>query len=339
MDWKSFVAMLGVVSVLLACASRESRAAAKPAPAPNMGMAGDLDAVFKPKGTAPAPTQRRGTIYRHVIGFSFWHPTGWQVKEQEDFLQLVPPKPAATAEGPSELYFIVGDSVAGQGILHPGDYRVVQYLDQTIRSLSPTMTRVGKPASVPTSKGQGVLLQWQGRSAAGKVVHAKAYAAIIRDHGVALVALGLPDALKPREDDLRQMFASFGFGQGPRDPQLVGKWHLLATTSITNWSTWETHWSRAQLVADTNSVLVFHANGTWTRTDKYHMIAGAGGTWIEDKRVTASDGRWNAANGALYMVWKDNSWDDFKYQVTRTREGIQLRTASGKTGRLWKRVE
>jgi len=337
MNAKRPVALLGAVFVLLACGSRESRAAAKPAP--NMAMAGDLNGLMSPQRRVRTVSARKGTIYRHVIGFSFWHPTGWQVKEQEDFLQLVPPKPAATAEGPSELYFIVGDSVAGQGIMHPGDYRVVQYLDQTIRSLSPTMTRVGKPASVPTSKGQDVLLQWQGRSAAGKVVHAKAYAAIIRDHGVALIALGLPEALKPRENDLRQMFASFGFGQGPRDPQLVGKWHLLATTSITNWSTWETHWSRAQLVADTNSVLVFHANGTWTRTDKYHMIAGAGGTWIEDKRVTASDGRWNAATGALYMVWKDNSWDDFKYQVVRAQDGIQLRMVSGKTGQIWKRVE
>jgi len=338
---RGYTTVLCVVSVLAASGARQSQAATRPAPAPNTGMAGDLGAILKPKPktTPPPPTARKGQLYRHVIGFSFWHPTGWRVKELDNFLQLVPPKPATTPQGPSEVYFVVGDSVAGQGIVQPGDYRVVQYLDQTIRGISPTLMRVGKPTQVPTSKGQGVLLHWQGRSATGQMVHAKAYVTLLKDHGVSLIALGLPDALKPRENDLRQMFASFGLGQGSHDPQLVGKWRLLGTASITNWSTWETHWSRAQLVSETKSVLIFYPNSTWTRTDKTHMIAGAGGTWLEQESVKADQGRWNAGNGALYMVSKDNSWDDFRYQIVHAKDGVQLRMASGTTGQAWRRIE
>lgn len=301
---------------------------------------GAMMPVPKPKGPPPtAPQPHKGKLYRHrVIGFSFWHPSDWTVKEHDDGLQLIPSKAAATAQGPSEVYFITGESVAGEGIQHAGDPRVVQYVDAAVRSLSPTMARTGQAVPVPMTGGQGVLLQWQGRGGSGQAVQARAYVAIIRHHGVSLIALGLPDCLTARDPDLRRIFASFAFGQGQRDAQLVGTWHLLATTSITNWSTWETHWSRAQAVSDHNSFLEFRADGTWTRTDKYHTIVGAGGLWREMKDSEVHTGRWNAGSGQLYMVWKDNSWDDHKYQVVRASDGLQLRLATGSKGQLWKRV-
>jgi len=227
----------------------------------------------KPKPSPAVPAPHKGRIYRHVIGFSFWYPLGWTVKEHDDGLQLIPPKPAATAQGPSELYFITGESVAGEGIQHAGDLRVGQYLDGEIRKLSPTMVKAGQPATVPMAKGQGVLLQWQGRSATGNAVHARAYVAIIRDHGVSLIGLGDPKHVQGRDAELRRIFASFDVGQGTIDRQLVGTWKLKAVSSITNWSVWETAWSRASAVSDTNSSLEAHRQdplprGRWRRVGR-----------------------------------------------------------------------
>ncbi|MFW6108569.1 MAG: hypothetical protein ACOC8D_02020 [bacterium] len=289
-----------------------------------------------PKRVAPQP--RKGKLYRHVIGFQFWYPAGWQIKELDEGLQLIPPTAAATPQGPAEVYFITGESVAGEGIAQASDPRVIQYLDATMRGLSPILQRVAQPAAFPTARGQGVMLEWRGRRPDGKTAVARAYAAIIRNHGVALLAFGLPEPLKARDADLRRMFASFDVGQGARDRQLVGVWKLKATTSITNWSTWETHWSRASAVSEQKSTIAFRADGTWTRTDQYHMIVGAGGLWRETDDAETHTGRWNAGSGQLYMVWKDNSWEDYRYQVVRTADGVQLRLACGKRGELWDRV-
>jgi len=292
----------------------------------------------KPKPSPAVPAPHKGRIYRHAIGFSFWYPLGWTVKEHDDGLQLIPPKPAATAQGPSELYFITGESVAGEGIQHAGDVRVGQYLDGEIRKLSPTMVRAGQPATVAMAKGQGVLLQWQGRSATGNVMHARAYVAIIRDHGVSLIGLGDPKHVQGRDAELRRMFASFDVGQGTIDRQLVGAWKLKAVSSITNWSVWETAWSRAQAVNEEQSTMALRADGTWRRVTRRHFLAGAGGVWVEDNSEKITEGRWFAGNSQLYFLSKHNAWDDYRYQVVRGNQGIQLRLASGTKGTLWDRV-
>jgi hypothetical protein len=39
------------------------------------------------------------------------------------------------------------------------------------------------------------------------------------------------------------------------------------------------------------------------------------------------------------MVWEDASWDDFRYQIRRTANGIELRTLRGDKGEVWTKVE
>lgn len=294
------------------------------------GMGGDMFGP-KPKPRPGAPTPHKGRWYRHVIGFSFWYPDGWTVKAQDDFLQLVPPKAASATAGLDEIYGITGESVAGQGIQTASDPRVIQHLDAAVRTLSPTMVRTGQPANLPTARGQGVMLEWRARSPTGAAVHARAYCAIIRSSGVALIALATPERLKARDGDLRRMFASFDFGQGARDHNLLGTWHLFATTSIGNFSA-------ATAVRDENSWLAFKADGSFTRTHEYHMIVGHGEVWLEDKQRKVTAGTWNAGNAQLCMVSKNSDWSEYSYQLVRAADGIQLRLLSGRNGTIWKRV-
>ena len=158
--------------------------------------------------------RKKGKTYRHPIGFSFWYPVDWTVKEESDFLQLAPPNPGRTREGPTELYFIIGESVAGEGIQRSSDPVVVEYLDQQVQSLSPQLRRTSRGSPVNMVKGEGTLLEWKGKSPAGDTVLARAFVSIINQYGVALLALGLEKPLGRRDQDLRKIFASFGFGEG-----------------------------------------------------------------------------------------------------------------------------
>jgi len=307
--------------------------AAQPAPA----APGTPGAAPGSKEPAPPPVLqgKAGKKYRHTIGFEFWHPGDWTVKLEEDFLLLIPPNQARNADGPTEVYAIVGDSVAGSGISAPSDPRVADYLDKVLKGLSPTLRRSGTTVSVPTSGGPGALLEWAGQTPKGQKLVARAYACILRQHGVALVALGLGEPLAARDADLRRVFASFAFGSGDRDQNLVGAWTLASSCALRNESPFETSWSRAQMASEQQSRLVFAADGSWTRTDRREMLAGAGGVWIEDKSEKSSAGTWNAGAGRLYMMWKDGSWDDFQYRLETEGGRRRLRIAGGGRGEVW----
>ena len=283
-------------------------------------------------GEAEAPSgPAKGKVYRHVIGFSLWYPAGWTIKEHDDSLQLVPPKPATTPDGPSELYFIIGERVIEEGITRADDPRVVEYLDQQILSLSPALARPGEPTSV----GKGVAIEWKGTAPNGNVVLARASVRIINEYAVALLAIGLKAPLERRSVDLRRISDSFGFGEGKTDPALAGTWRLVSTYALTNESPFETDWSRARMVSETQSTLTLRADGTWSRTDASHMIAIAGDLSIESKDTSVEKGRWNAGEGALYLLWGDGSWEDYKYELRRAEQGRQLRLVTGTKGELW----
>ncbi|MHC5003794.1 MAG: SHOCT domain-containing protein [Planctomycetota bacterium] len=300
---------------------------AQPAPAPQQRQG------------VPVRTNRKGKVYRHPVGFSFWYPASWSIKEHESFLQLIPADAGQSPEGPTELYFVGAEDVSVDGIREPTDPRVVQVLGEQVRSLSPFVQQVGGAQPVKMSAGKGVMFRWEGKTPRGDQVDARAFVSILRNHAAVLLAVGFKERIQARVEDMGRMFASFGFGEGQRDPALVGRWTLVGVTSITNQSPFETDWSRAQLASKTESTLVFAADGRWERHDKSHMIVGAGGVWLEDNDESTQRGRWNAGEGLLFMVWEDSSWDDFRYQIRRTAKGIELRTLRGSKGEVWHRAE
>jgi hypothetical protein len=293
---------------------------------------------FKTGPTKVRIPTKQGKTYRHPTGFSFWYPANWSTRIEGELLLLVPNDQQVGAQGPNEAYIVNGESVAGQGIYSADDPRVTQYLDQIIMSILPTLQRTGSPTPIKMIQGQGVLVNWEGSNYQGQKVEARAYVAIINNVGVSLVALGLKGLLAKREADLHKIFESFAFGQGEKDPNLMGRWQLFATSSLTNQSPFETDWSRASMVSDKNSIMEFRADGTWLRTDKSHLLVIAGGSYVEDKSIDSSGGRWYASNGVLIMIWKNNSWEEYKYQILQTPQGRQLRMVCGNSGQVWKGI-
>ena len=286
--------------------------------------------------SAPKITIQKGKWYRHVTGLTFWYPENWHVKELEEAFQLIPNDVKRKPQGPDEIYFISGESVAGTGIQNPDDPRVIQYTDKVVQSILPTLRRVESVKYVDMINGKGVLLQWEGKNNKGKMVSAEAFITITQNFAISLSAIAYKNLLDKRNDELQKIFASFAFGEGQRDTNLIGHWELTATQSITNQSVWETDWSRAQLVSDNQSHLVFTPDGKWSRTDTSHMIAGAGDLWIESKDKDESSGRWFAGEGTLFMIWENNTWEDYTYKIHNSVKGRELRMICGKTGQVWK---
>lgn len=301
------------------------------------GGSGTQGALDPAASRTSSPGGRQGRTFRHPVGFSFWYPQDWKATVNEGFLQLTPPRPGTAAGSPTELYFVMGESVTADGIATPDDPRVVESLDRQVRSLAPVLQYTGRSTPVQTTQGRAVLLEWQGTGDKGVQLAARAYVNIVGGYGVTLLGVGHRSAIDPRDADLRRIFASFGLGQGQNDPSLVGRWALVRTASITNPSVWETDWSRAQAVSERSVTLAFQPDGTCTRRNQSHMIVGAGDVWLEDKTDETTSGTWNAGDGILFVLWEDNRYLECEYRLEPTGRSVHLRMVCDKNGEVWER--
>jgi hypothetical protein len=281
----------------------------------------------------PASKGEDGKTHRHPLGLSYWLPSNWTVQDKEDFLLLTPPDPASNADGPTEIYFILGESVAGEDIKSPSDPKVAAYLDGQVKSVAPFLSRREETSAVDLTSGKGTLYEWEGKNPKGSEVVARAYVAIFKETAVALAVLALKEQVKARDEALRKIFASFAFGPAALDPKLARSWSFVENVAVSNQSPFETAWSRAQYGRETASTLTLAADGTWTRRDVSQAIMGAAGIWLDTgKQETVKKGKWCAGNGQFYLMYENDSWTVYQYRL----EGDTLRLASGTKGEVWK---
>ena len=275
--------------------------------------------------------KRKGKTYRHPIGFSFWYPDGWTVREHAEFIQLVPPDPGTSPEGPTEVYLIFGESVAGEGIDRSDDPRVVDYLDTQVRGMSPTLRRVGDISSVEMAKGKGSVIDWEGKSPQGNAIRARTFVSIIEQHGVALGALGFTERVEARDADLRRVFATFDLGESQKDPQLVGVW------------LYEKNFWAGTFSSTTVRTLSLDASGSFRRSGQYaasmdHKDSGGDAVGRTSGQSGRADerGRWGAAAGKLYLFYDDASYAEYKYHVEdQAGDRVMLLETSAGDKQLW----
>jgi len=291
--------------------------------------------------TAGTATSRKGKTYQHVIGFTFWYPEGWTVQETEDALQLVPANPAMQNNQPVELYFITGQPLEGTNITRVNDPQVVAYLDQLVQQqLSPTLARTKEPALIQMTNGQGMLMEWEVQGQQG-IVHARAYSCILKNYGVIFAAFGAKDKIMAREADLKAIFASFGLEAGKQDPAVAGVWQLFATRALrnednVNFTTDDPR--RASSVTDQQTTLDFRADGVVVRTSLSRTIAGGAGVWIDSgEQREVKQGRWNAGNGALFVMWNDGSMDSWRYGLVKDNGALSLKLQAGNQVEFWQK--
>ena len=285
----------------------------------------------------PAYAIEKGNIYRHPAGLSFWYPQQWTLRELDEALQLIPNDVATTQAGPSEFYFVTGESVSGTGIARADDPQVITYADQQVRSILPALQLQKSRTRVDLLGTQGLVLVWKGNNNAGKPIEGRAYIVVTKGFALSLSGISLKGIMNKREGSLNKIFTSFVIGQGQLDPALSGTWRKHATAALANADRiYETAWSAAQSVSEDKSQLTFYPNGEWHRINTSQTIVGAGGVWLEDNSKSEHRGRWNADGKKLFMLYEDNTWEEFSYKIVRTANGRELRTSVGKQAVIWR---
>lgn len=285
----------------------------------------------------PLDASEKGNFYHHPTGLTFWYPQSWQLQELDEALQLIPNDVVKTQEGPSEIYFISGERIAGTGITRSDDPQVIHYVDQQVRNILPQLQLSTKRRYVDLMGTQGVVFNWAGRNNAGKPIEGRAYIVISKETALILSAIAFPGLIDKRYGALEKVFTSFVLGEGQIDRALVGTWQKHATASLANPDRiYETAWTAAQSASEDKSQMTFHADGRWHRVDSSHLLVGSGGIWLEDKSKKESSGKWFADGNRLYMIYSDNTWEDYAYKVVELADGRELRIHSGQKATVWR---
>lgn len=251
---------------------------------------------------APTETLKSGKEYTHASGGKFRYPANWTLKESDDALVLTPPD---AVEG--EVVLVLGDKA--EGVTDPASPEVVGYLDETVKGLLPTMKRVGGVEKAAAGAGKGAFLVWEG-DVEGKAAQVRAYVTILKGYGIALVAAGPKDAVAKRDGALREIFYTFGWGQGKRDDRLVGTWkhwsykaasgtELTATANLNGDGTFS-YSSSSETSANVNLKNQYGDQTAWGA-----MYGRSGSGWR---------GTWSAAAGELTLNFEDGSSETFDYE-------------------------
>jgi hypothetical protein len=263
-----------------------------------------------------------------------WYPATWQLRELEAALTLVPPDPSTDAGGPTEAYFVLGDSVAGTGISDPAAPEVGSYLDQQVRSILPQLQRSGPPTPVAATGGKAVRYDWAHDDPDGPRLAAFAYAELKGQWGVSLLAIGLHDSIAGREDVLRRIFLSFAMDQAARDPRLIGHWSGGSYYSTDGFS------------SQTSRSLILIPDGRFVLTSSTYLSLDGSDSFPTDVWADLSDeerGQWAGANGQLFLFFDSGSslvkWyhiDRYDWDSGSSTTCLLLRSSpDDTTGTLW----
>ncbi|MBS1723598.1 MAG: lipocalin family protein [Armatimonadetes bacterium] len=276
---------------------------------------------------------KSGKEYTHASGGKFRYPADWQVKEGEGFLMLVPPD---QKEG--ELFLIAADSA--EGATDPGSPEVLAYLDSQIAQAAPDAKRSGKAQPAVAGAGKAVVQDWTG-TIQGRASLIRGYITIIKDKGVALVAVGTKEQIDARDPVLRQIFQTVGWGQGKVDQQLVGTWNHWGYSGTSDGKYGREEKVRVELRADgsfayqNDSETSISASGA----NQYGDTTWAGG--MAGRRGNGWNGTWSADGSTIILNFEDGTSESFKYRFEQQGANVFLVTepADGGKGKMeWSRA-
>lgn len=268
----------------------------------------------KEKSEKPAAnrTLANGKLFEHSSGGKFRYPVDWKLTEAEGYIQLSPPD-----AGAKETYLILGES---SDATDPAAPEVAAYLNEQLVSQVPSMKRVGKVEHAPAGNAKGAVYTWEG-DVDGIKARTKAYVTIINRTGIALVAIGPAEKIKDREPILREIFFTFGWGQGKGDPRLVGEW---------------THWSYSAVSGtERNSKAVLRADGTFSATwdaessgnftgkNQYGDEIWSGG--YANRSGGGYSGTWFVRGSELTLNFSDGTTETWDFELANENGNIFLR--------------
>ena len=158
-------------------------------------------------------------------------------------------------------------------------------------------------------------------------IRARAFVTLLKGYGVALVGLGDVSRVEAREPTLREIFATFDFKEGPKDPGLVGSWR------------YESVYMSGDFSSTSVRYMTLRADGTFGWGSRLLFSSDAGGG--DTGGSPGERGRWSAANKKLSLVWDDGSYAEYGYYVQGAQGSRQmlLKPTNGDKNQLWEEVQ
>jgi hypothetical protein len=296
---------------------------------------GGAKAVDEPKekvlakfSKAPSAVLKGGKEYTHPSGGKFRYPADWKLEELEGALRLTPP-----GAGTREVYLIVGEPAGN--VTDPSTPAILAYLDQQVQGSIPGVKRTGNPETTASGAGKGVILSWGGE--ANGPILVRGYVTILKGFGIALLAAGPKADIEKRDPELRQIFQTFGWGQGKLDTSLIGSW---------------SHWSykgSGGYGRETKAYATLAADGTFTYSSDSESSGNFQGknsqgdvTWtggLASRSGSGWKGRWTAGGGMLILNFEDGSSETFTYRFKQEGANtfLMVRPSGGGAELEWSR--
>lgn len=278
--------------------------------------------VFKKQPTALLAS---GKEYTHASGGKFRYPATWTIREEDGFVVLIP-----SDAKPGETYLIVADSAEGE--TDPGSNQVLGFMDGEIRQSIPDARRVGSLERTTVGAGKGVIQTWSG-NVNGQTILVRGYLTIVKNFGVALLAIGTKEHIDARDKDLREIFQTVGWGQGKVDPNLVGTWHYWGYKGTADGKYGREEKIRVDLRAD----------GTFTYLNDSETTITASGansageaTWTGGMNARRGDGwkgTWSADGNLIILLFEDGTTETFRYRFEQQGQNTFLVTESAADGK------
>jgi len=163
---------------------------------------------------------------------------------------------------------------------------------------------VGKPEPARAGTGKGTVLSWD---AGEKFI--RSHTAIIKNFGVSIVMVGSKAQVEARTPLLRDIFFTFGWGQGKVDNRLVGVWQYYSYSQVSGRETK----AKAQLAADGSFSYNSESEAASNLSGKDSLGNQTWTGWVNSRSGSGYRGTWVADGKSLTLNFEDGTSEEFDY--------------------------
>lgn len=268
--------------------------------------------------------------YRNPIGLTFRYPASWNMTDVNGLLLLLPPgAKAAQGATPSEIYAVIG--TPAPGVRRVDDPRLLQMADSLVAQMFPYMRRSGDGET--TSLGgidgtSGLIVTYDGSNpTTGKPSRLRSYAVVHKELLLQIQALGERDKVASRDSILRQIYGSITAGPRIHDPQIIGNWAGVESSSERVKTDAASGRLGSSVSSQSASKYRLSPDGTLEAltTSRSAISISSSKSIPESQRVDANldtgnqyqwkKGRWYAGHGKIVVIMEDGTGMNADYQV------------------------
>ncbi len=250
------------------------------------------------------------TAYRHPAGFTFQYPKGWDLREGDEALAIVPDDAKKDARGQPRELFLVGGQEA-EGVRRPDDPDVGAFFDGRF----PQLRRKEGIDALSTLVGPGAVYAYENETRSATI-----YVTLHDGIGIFLAHVCEKELAADRRAVARRVFSTFGWGRGQLDDDLVGVWRRTESSSsdVT---------AAGYVGSSSTRIWRFAGDGRFaygSNTRVFGHVSGGGGQVTLDpsgKGGGESGGRWYVEGKRLTLLWNEGGVHVYEYSVFAHTEG------------------